>query len=178
MRETFTDVQMGSVTASFRRNRGFTLIELIMVIVLVAVLAVFVAPRLNVSDFYARGFHDETLALLRYAQKTAIAQRRTVCVAFSSSAPASATLTVASAAASTACDTSLSGPNKNCPGGPTGVTACINAKSGVSYSAPIPPMTFDALGQPTSARTIQVANAGVAIPQIITVVAGTGYVHD
>jgi MSHA pilin protein MshC len=159
---------------------GFTLIELIMVLVLAGVLAVFVAPRLNVSDFFARGFHDETLALLRYAQKTAIAQRRTVCVAFPASAPASATLTIASAAASSVCDTSLIGPNQSCAGGPTGPRACINAKSSVSYSAGPATMSFDGLGQPlpSATQTIRVANAGVAIPQIITVEAGTGYVHD
>src|SRR5665647_363876 len=76
-------------------QRGFTLIELIMVMVMLGVLAVFAAPRIfNSDDFYARGFHDETLALLRYAQKTAIAQRRTVCVSF---APKEVSLTIASA---------------------------------------------------------------------------------
>ena len=45
---------------------GFTLIELVMVIAMLGVLAVFAAPRMfNSGDFYARGFHDETLALLR-----------------------------------------------------------------------------------------------------------------
>jgi len=40
-----------------------------MVIVMMGVLAVFAAPRLfDSTDFYARGFHDETMALLRYAQ--------------------------------------------------------------------------------------------------------------
>lgn len=61
--------------------RGFTLIELIMVLVLLGVLAAVMVPRMMTpADFGARGFYDETLALLRYAQKTAIAQRRTVCV--------------------------------------------------------------------------------------------------
>ena len=77
---------------------GFTLIELIMVIVILGVLAVFAAPKMfDNSTFTGRGLHDETLALLRYAQKSAIAQRRTVCVSFTGTG---ASLTVASSAGS------------------------------------------------------------------------------
>jgi len=72
---------------------GFTLIELIVTLILLGILSVYALPRLLApSDFYAFGFHGETLSYLRYAQKTAIAQRRTVCVAFSAS---SVTLTIA-----------------------------------------------------------------------------------
>ena len=151
------------------------MIELIMVMVLVGVLAVFVAPRINSSDFNARGFHDETLALLRYAQKTAIAQRRTVCVAFTTTA---ATLTIDAAAGTT-----------TCPGGamagPRGETAATVPSlpavkmAGITYSTfPAAGFYFNGLGQPSAAQTVQVANGGVAIPQTITVEAGTGYVHD
>jgi MSHA pilin protein MshC len=160
---------------------GFTLIELIMVIVMLGVLAVVAAPRIfNSSDFYARGFHDETLALLRYAQKTAIAQRRTVCVTFSAAAPATAKLTIASAASSSTCNTSLLGPNINCAGGPTGSQACINANAGVSYSATSPAtVSFDGLGQPVAASySVQVATGGVSISKTVTIESGTGYVHD
>ena len=73
----------GGASSSSPDQRGFTLIELVMVLVLAGVLAVFAAPRLfSTGDFNARGFQDETLSLLRYAQKAAIAQRRTVCVTF------------------------------------------------------------------------------------------------
>lgn len=159
---------------------GFTLIELIMVITLLGVLAVFAAPRIfNGGDFYARGFHDETLALLRYAQKTAIAQRRTVCVAFSQPAPASATLSIASVAASGACDRSLTGPNQTCTGGPYGLSGCITARSGVSYRESPATLSFDGLGQPTATSlTVQVENSGVAISQTVTIEPVTGYVHD
>jgi prepilin-type N-terminal cleavage/methylation domain-containing protein len=45
------------VPAASAHAKGFTLIEMIMVIVILGVLAVFVAPRmLGTSDFYARGF--------------------------------------------------------------------------------------------------------------------------
>lgn len=153
-------------------QRGFTLIELIMVIVLLGVLAVFAAPRIfNSDDFNARGFHDETLAFLRYAQKTAIAQRRTVCVAFTTN---SATLNIASAAATTTCNTALRGPKGDSPG-------AITAKTGVGYSVAPTDFNFDGLGQPVNAagapvasQTIQVSNAA----KPITVETATGYVHD
>ena len=166
-----------------KRLRGFTLIELIMVIVILGVLAVFAAPRIfNSGDFNARGFHDETLSLLRYAQKTAIAQRRTVCVALVAGPPATARLSVASAEAVSTCNTSLVGPNRNCAGGPTGEQGCITAPSGVSFSTmPTAPTTinFNGLGQPAATSlTIQVANSSVPISQTITVEANTGYVHD
>lgn len=161
-----------------RRERGFTLIELIMVIVLLGVLAVFAAPRLfNSSDFYARGFHDETLALLRYAQKAAIAQRRTVCVAFTSS---SATLSIARNAATSTCDMPLTGPNQNCTTGtPAGAKGCTTAKSGVLYSAHPSSLSFNGLGQPVATSlSVQVANNGTPIASTVTIEAETGYVHD
>jgi MSHA pilin protein MshC len=158
-------------------ERGFTLIELIMVIVILGVLAVFAAPRIiNTGDFNARGFHDETLALLRYAQKAAIAQRRTVCVGFTST---SISLTMSSAPSTFNCATAvaLTGPN----GTPT-----ITAKPGVTFDPTAPATSadwnfnFNGLGQP-------ITTAGVAVPtQRIKIVnasdviveAATGYVHD
>lgn len=157
--------------------RGFTLIELIMVILVMGVLAVYAAPRvLNTGDFYAQGFHDETLGLLRYAQKTAVAQRRTVCVAFTST---TAKLTIASAAASNVCNTDLIGPNVNCPTS-GGKQACIAAQRNVTYIAPLVPMTFsfDGLGQPSIGQSLDVISGSSALGKPITVEAVTGYVHE
>lgn len=148
--------------------RGFTLIELIMVLILVGILAVFVAPRLAGNDFEARGFHDGTLAFLRYAQKTAIAQRRTVCVAFTAS---SATLTIASAANTNSCDTNLVGPGGETPGH-------LAAGADIAYQAVPGSFHFTALGQPSLPLALQVTQAGTAIGVAITVEAETGYVHD
>ena len=165
------------------RQRGFMLIELIMVMVMLGVLgvlAVFAAPRIfNSDDFYARGFHDETLALLRYAQKTAIAQRRTVCVTFTSSAPASATLSIASTAAASTCDAPLTGPNRNCTAGtPIGSKGCITARAGISFSSAPAPLSFNGLGQPSASATFQVSTLAGAAGNPIVVETETGYVHD
>jgi MSHA pilin protein MshC len=155
------------------RQRGFTLVELIITMVIMAVLAAVAAPRFfNSNDFYARGFHDETLGLLRYAQKAAIAQRRTVCVAFTST---TATLTIASAASTFDCATStpLAGPN----GSPT-----ITARTGVTYNITTPPtdFNFDGLGRPIAVSGAAMATQNIKIDNASDVVveASTGYVHD
>ena len=162
---------------------GFTLIELIMVIVMLGVLAVVAAPRIfNSSDFYARGFHDVSMANLRYAQKTAIAQRRNVCVYFSSS---SITLRIGKTAKDDPvpdfdCYTSAKGLVLMGPDG----AASVSAKPGVTYSGGVAPanFNFDPLGQPvnnsnvalTSSQSISVETVGKSI----TVEAISGYVHD
>lgn len=141
-------------------QRGFTLIELIMVIVMLGVLAIFAAPRmLNTGDFKARGFHDETLSLLRYAQKTAIAQRRTVCVALNNTG---ITLTMDTHTPPDGiCDAPLAPPNT-----PRGGSGLAGVPSNFAYTA------LGSTNQ-TTAITITVDNS-----TSITVEADTGYVHD
>jgi len=152
-----------------RHTNGFTVIELVMVLIVLGVISVFVAPRLNSKDFEVRGFHDETLALMRYAQKTAIAQRRTVCVTFG---PGSASLTIVAVAGSTACPGSgFAGPRGEIP-------ASVSARSGVAYVVQPGDFSFDGLGQPSAARTFEVAGNGTPLGRTITVEATTGYVHD
>lgn len=54
--------------------KGFTLVELIVVIVLLGTLSVLVLPRfLDMKLFKQRGFYDQTVSALRYAQKLAVA---------------------------------------------------------------------------------------------------------
>jgi len=173
---------LSDLTLTYGRNdgqRGFTMVELIMVIVILGVLAVFAAPRIfNNTDFYARGFHDETLALLHYAQKTAIAQRRMVCVTFNSTVtPHSATLTMENPTQTTTplvCNVNVVGPRGESP-------AKVTAGTNVTYSS-ANDLIFNGLGQPvTSARVPLTANATVQVAtasSAITIEFETVYIHD
>jgi MSHA pilin protein MshC len=159
MRHDHHDLQMHEPPSPGPHQRGFTLIEMIMVIVLLGVLSIFVAPVFNRSGFDARGFHDETLAMLRYAQKTAIAQRRTVCVALNATGVA---LTMdKSVPPDGTCDSAPALPN--IPRGGSGLSSATAS------------FNFTPLGstEPSSRVTISVADSSD-----ITVEADTGYVHD
>ncbi|TFW10297.1 prepilin-type N-terminal cleavage/methylation domain-containing protein [Oxalobacteraceae bacterium OM1] len=156
-------------------SRGFTLIELIMVMLLTGILAVVALPRLfDRNTFDTRGFHDEVLAALRYAQKTAIAQRRDVCVAFTSN---SVTLTIATAPSPATCGTAVASDSMNLAG-PTGTSPYkVSGKtSSVLFVATPSGFKFNALGQPSpnSRQSMQVSGAANSI----TVEQETGYVHQ
>ena len=145
---------------------GFTLIELVVILVITGIMAVVVLPRFlgaNVMD--DRGFNDTTLAALRYAQKAAISQRRTVCLTFTSN---SVTATIASAPSpSTNCDTNLAGPNGTSP-------YTVTARGSSVFSTIPLAFSFSALGQASVGQTMQVVN----VTNSITVEAATGYVHQ
>ncbi len=65
---------MDSPLCSFNKQKAFTLIELVMTILLLGILAVSAMPRFfDITSFQQRGFFDETLNAMHYAQKLAIA---------------------------------------------------------------------------------------------------------
>ncbi len=71
--------RFGSVSGM---QRGFTLTELITIIVILGIISAVAAPRFfDRNVFESRGFYDQVSSTLRYAQKAAIAQHRFVCVA-------------------------------------------------------------------------------------------------
>ena len=133
--------------------------ELIVILVIVGILAVTAIPRFFDSKiFESRGFHDETQSLLRYAQKAAVAQRRTVCVAVSATGVA---LTISN----TAPPSVTCGPALALPTPPHGGTGLSPAPSSFKFLA--------------SGGTDQVVNVALTVSGSsgITVDAVTGYVY-
>jgi len=109
-------------------QRGFTMNELIMVLVIGGVLAAFAVPKL-VSFMGVRddAWRDALSGSMRVAHKFAVGHRRLVCV---SVANTTVSLRIASANPATACDTDLLGPN-----GSTTFAAASNSQATVVVSA-------------------------------------------
>lgn len=159
-----------------KQSTGFTFIELVMVMVILAIISVVVAPRFaDNSIFQARGFADQVLATLRFAQKTAIAQHRHVCIDLTTT---DVELTI---------DVAVIPPiNPVCPFNgnlnlPDRASNVLTAPSGISLSSTVSPLIFNALGQSINALGQANSNATIKISGIatpITVEAETGYVHQ
>jgi MSHA pilin protein MshC len=158
---------MQSFTAKYLiKMTGFTLIELIMVMLLVAILAFTAIPRFaNRGTFDARGFFDQSSNMLRYAQKTAIAQRRAVFVNISGSA------ICLSYVADPACTDTANGvpePTKN---------AWFSKDFPSDVSATSVSFSFTALGQPNPNQQVNISFSAPGLNQNVVVERETGYVH-
>ena len=149
------------------RRRGFTLPELVMTIVIIGILIAVTAPRfVSWKGFSSRGSYDEAQAVVRYAQKTAVAWRRSifVCVTATDISAISPTSTCAA-------PVPLAHPTT--PGGQLKSTAT----AGVTLS-PVGNFSFNGLGQPSGPVTITLTSTIADDPvRQIVVESETGYVH-
>jgi MSHA pilin protein MshC len=149
-------------------QQGFTLIELVMVIVLLGVLSATALPRFfSVSTYQQQAFFDDTLNAVRYAQKLAVATGCKVQVSISANAYALNSPANRSQCASNAPSFSLTVRN---PG--TGEASYTHSESGVSLTSSAASFYFDALGRASADVTLTVAST-----KTIKVVSDTGFVY-
>lgn len=141
--------------AHARLSSGFTLVELIIVMVLTGILAVVAMPRFFDHTFDEAGFHDGVKAAIQHARRTAVASRRYVCVTTTPGAAAAGTVAISM-------DTNLPESNTtpvNCavpvalpsPGRGCAATNQVCAPNGVSILACSSSLIFDPLGRPVNA---------------------------
>jgi MSHA pilin protein MshC len=158
--------------AGRRAERGFTLVELITIMILIGILAVVALPNLNLAQgFGATAFRDRVAASLRHAQKSAVAKRRMVCATVAADG-LSLTLTADASFGAASCGNAMIGPDG----------------SAVAAASPSPNVTLTPAGtlhfQPSGTVTSNLAGTTIANFTLtvtgeppITVTGATGHVQ-
>ena len=137
--------------------KGYTLIELVIVILLIGILAAFVAPRIDLAGFRSAGFFQQALSSIRFAQKQAISTGCSVNVEIDTNG-CSLNWSICAGGASIA--NPASGNTNFCADStPTGTVSPIN-------------FSFNRIGAPSAAQSFGIDG------RTITVEANTGFTHE
>ena len=148
-----------NTTVPGKDSDGFSLIELIMVISIIGIIAVYTTSRLNLDTFRQAGFSQQAKAAIRYAQKLALATGCDVSVSI------------------TATGCSLSWSGGTCPAasinrpGSTSGNFCADGTPASTTDLPVS-FSFDKIGRPSGNQSIDLGNVTIVVEE------ETGYTHE
>lgn len=138
-----------------RWNKGFTIVELIVVIILSGIIAAYVIPKLNLEGFRSQGFEQQATASIRYAQKQAIGSGCNFNVLISSSSCTvqyTSPVEAGCAAASTSLVNPATGQNNFCNNSTPDSAAVLPAS-----------VNFDKIGRPSGSLSINLGTTTITI---------------
>ncbi len=150
------------------RCQGFTLIELIIVIVIIGALSALVASRMSTSSVEQAGFEQQIKVALRYAQRLAVVTGCEVQVQVDAAADSVALFRRAGGTA-TSCGGGAFIEAVTSPGTNTNYLITASANADVTSGLTI---AFDSIGRPSPA-----GGSVVISGRTILVEAESGYVH-
>ena len=154
---------------------GFTLTELVTVIVIAGILGAIIYNRISITSFGVNGYTSEVKSAVRYAHKLAVAQRTNIYVNVAASSVAlcynPGCTTPVHALGGSLCNPNANDFNLCAPGGVTATTIPV-------------PFYLDSLGRPHITSTTALAASSLTIvlsdgtdSGTITIEPQTGYVH-